>query len=77
MANGYKVKLRSATSDGTNIYTEMEVYANGQTQELIRPVFKVGTTAATITAYMQNIADNGASLAATISAIIGSSVSGA
>lgn len=76
MANGYRVTLKSAMSDGTNIFTEIEIYANGQTLPIIRPMFKVGTTAATITSYMQTIATNGASLASEIIAIVGSSVIG-
>ena len=74
MANGFRVTLKSAMSDGTNIFTEIEIYANGQTLPIIRPVFKVGTAASTITSYMQTIANNGASLAADVAAIVGSSV---
>lgn len=77
MANGYKVTLKSALSDGTNIFTEMEVYDGLRTQPIIRPVFKSGTTAATITTYMQTIANNAPTLAADVSAIVGSSVAGA
>lgn len=76
MANGFRVTLKSALSDGTNIFTEIEIYANGVTQPIIRPVFKVGTTAATITSYMQTIATNGSTLASDVSAIVGSSVLG-
>ncbi len=77
MANGYRVRLESAVSDGTNIYTEMKISSPTQTLPLVRPSFPVGTTAATITAYMQKIADNGASLASAIGDIVGSNVSGA
>lgn len=74
MANGYKVTLKSAFSDGTNIYAEIEIYANGVTLPIARPIFKVGTAAATITSYMQTVANNGGALAADVAAIVGSSV---
>lgn len=77
MANGYKVRLFSAVSDGTNIFTEVEIQGPGQTYPIIRPVFKVGTTAAQISAYLQVIANNAPTLAADVSAIIGQFVNGA
>lgn len=77
MANGYRVRLLSAVSDGTNIFCEIEVSSPTQTYALIRPMFRVGTTAATITAYLQTIANNAPTLAADVSAIIGSSTTGA
>lgn len=77
MANGYRVRLESAVSDGTNIFTEMKISSPTQTLPIIRPVFKVGTSGATILAYMQTIADNGATLASDVSEIIGQNVSGA
>lgn len=77
MANGYKVRLLSATSDGTNIYTEVEIYDGTKTLPLIYPTFKVGTAAATITAYLQQIADNAPTVADDIVAIVQKTVSGA
>lgn len=70
-----RVTLKSAMSDGQNIYTEVEVYLNGVTLPTVRPVFKVGTTAATITTYLQTLATNAAALAADVTAIVGSSAS--
>lgn len=77
MANGYRVRLESAVSDGTNIYTEMKISSPTQTLPIIRPVFPVGTTAAVIQAYMQAIANTGPTLASDVSDLIGSNVSGA
>lgn len=68
-----RVTLKSAMSDGTNIFTEMEIQVNGVTQPTIRPVFRVGTAASTITTYMQNLATNGSAIASDIEAIVGSS----
>lgn len=77
MANGYGARLVSAVSDGTNIYTEVEVTSPTQTYPIVRPVFKVGTSAATITSYLQVLANNAPTLAADVSAIVGKSVTGA
>jgi len=77
MANGYKVKVVSAVTDGTNIFTTVQIDSPTQTYEPIRPVFKVGTSAATITAYLQTIANNAPTLAADVAAIVGQSVAGA
>lgn len=74
MANGYRVTIDSIASDGTNYYVEMRISDGTHTFPLIRPVFPVGTSAATITAYMQTIANNGPTLAADIGALVGSSV---
>jgi hypothetical protein len=76
MANGYKVRLASAATDGTNIFLEIEITSPTQTYPLVRPVFKVGTAASVITAYLQNIATTGPSLTADISALVGQSVAG-
>ena len=77
MANGYRAKVLSAVSDGTNIFLEVEVSSGSQTFPLIRPTFKVGTTAATIQTYIQTIANNGPTLAADISTLVGTTVNGA
>ena len=77
MANGYKVRIESAVSDGTNIFLVVKIASPTQTYELIRPVFKVGTTAATIDTYMQSIADTGPTLATAISDIVGKVYAGA
>lgn len=77
MANGYKVRLESVVSDGTNIYTEMKISSPTQTLPLVRPAFPVGTTAATIVTYMQSIADSGAAIDSTIADLVGFNVAGA
>jgi hypothetical protein len=77
MANGYKARIESAVSDGTNIFLAVKIDSPTGTYELIRPVFKVGTAASVIDTYLQAIADTGPSLAAGIAAIVGKSYTGA
>lgn len=77
MANGYKVKIESAVSDGANIFLVVQIKSPTQTFELIRPVFKVGTSASTIDTYMQAIADAGPTLATAISEMVGKMYVGA
>lgn len=77
MPNGFKVRIESAVSDGTNIFLVLKVASPTQTYELIRPVFKVGTTAAAIDAYCQSIANTGPTLATAISDIVGKVYAGA
>lgn len=72
----YKVTLKSAGDDGTNLYTEMEITDGNKTFPLIRPVFPTGTTAATVKNYMQVIANNAPTLAADIGALVNTSVTG-
>jgi hypothetical protein len=77
MPNPYKVTVRSAVSDGTNIFLEVEVSSGAQTYPLIRPTFRVGTTAATIRTYLQTIANNQPTLADDVAALTNSPVQGA
>lgn len=77
MANAYKVTVKSAVSDGTNIFLDVEIFSGTQTYQMIHPAFAVGTTAATITAYLQTIANNQPTLAADVAAIINVPVQGA
>ena len=77
MPNSYKVTVKSAVSDGTNIFLEVEISSGGQTYPLIRPSFRVGTTAATIKTYLQTIADNQPTLAADVAALTNVPVQGA
>lgn len=77
MANGFKVRIESAVSDGTNIFLAVKIASPTQTYELIRPIFRVGTTAATIDTYMQAIADGGPTLASAISDLVGKVYAGA
>lgn len=69
-----RVTLKSVADDGTNIYTEMEISDGTRTMGLVRPSFPTGTSAATITAYMQQIANNQPTIASDIQAIVSSSV---
>lgn len=77
MANGFRARVFSAVSDGTNIFLEVEIQSPTQTYQMIRPTFKVGTSAATITAYLQTLANNAPTLAADVVAIVGQFVQGA
>lgn len=70
------VVIRSVASDGTNIYLEVEVFNGDVTLPLIRPVFPVGTTAATIRTYLTTIANNRPSLPADILAMVNSPITG-
>lgn len=77
MANPYSVTLRAAADDGTNTYCEVEITDGSRTFPLIRPAFPTGTTAATIKAYMQVIANNQPTLAKDIQSLINVPVLGA
>lgn len=70
MANSYRVTLKAAADDGTNTYCEIEVSDGTRTFPLLRPAFPTGTSAATITAYMQVIANNQPTLAADIQSLM-------
>lgn len=74
MANGYRVTIDSIASDGTNLFVEVRISSGTTTFPTIVPVFPVGTSAASITAYIQTIATNGPTLASDIAALVGSSV---
>lgn len=74
MATKYRVKINSIATDGTNLFLEIGVFDGEHTFPPIRPSFPVGTTAATITAYVQQIADNTPTLAADIGDLVGSEV---
>lgn len=74
MANGYRVTIDGAASDGTNIFLEVRISDGTHTFPTIRPMFAVGTPATTITAYIQTIATNGPTLDPTIAALVGTSV---
>lgn len=77
MANGFKVRIESVVSDGSNLFFTVKISSPTQTYELIRPVFKVGTTAAVIDAYLQTIADTGPTLVTAISEMVGKVYAGA
>lgn len=77
MASQYRVTLRAAADDGTNIYCDVEISTGAKTFPLIRPVFPTGTAASVITTYMQTIADNAPTLAGDVAAILNVPVIGA
>lgn len=74
MANGYKVVIDNISTDGTNLYVTISVNDGTHQFPQITPVFPVGTSAATITAYVQAIATNGPTLTADIAALVGTGV---
>lgn len=73
----YIVSLKSAGSDGTNIYTEIQVSDGSRTFPLLRPIFPVGTAASAIQAYMQAIANNSPTIASDIQELINQRIIGA
>ncbi len=77
MPNAFKVTVKSAVSDGTNIYLNVEIFSGTQTYEIVRPVFEVGTSAATIRTYLQAIADGQPTLADDIAVLVNVPVQGA
>ena len=77
MANPYSVLIKSAIDDGTNIWVEMAIFDGLHTSQSIFPSWPHGTTAATIKAYAQVIANNQPTLDGSIGALVGTSVAGA
>jgi hypothetical protein len=77
MANPYRVTLRSAVDDGTNIYCEIEVTDGSRTFPPVRPAFPTGTAASFIKDYMQVIANNQPTLAADVQTLMNVAVLGA
>lgn len=71
-----KATVKTAASDGTNIFLEVEIFNGDVTLPLLRPVFPVGTTAAVITTYLTLIANNRPVLAADIAAMVNSPITG-
>jgi hypothetical protein len=76
MANPYRVFIRSISTDGTNLYVEAEVFDGLHAFPAIRPTFMVGTTAATITNYLQTVANNQPVLDGTLGALVGTFING-
>lgn len=69
MPSTYVVTVESIATDGTNLYLEVSVFDGEHTQPMLRPVFPVTATAATITAYLQTIANNRPALTDAIAAL--------
>lgn len=74
MANGYRVTIDGIATDGTNLFLEVRISDGTRTFPTIRPMFPVGTSASTITSYIQTIATNGPTLTSDIAALVNSSV---
>lgn len=76
MANPYSVSIRSISTDGTNLYVSIGIFDGLHTLPPIMPVFPVGTSAATIQSYMQNIANNQPTLTQDIANLVNTSIQG-
>ena len=77
MANGYKVRIDSIGTDGTNYFVTLSINDGVHALPPITPVFPVTMTVAQIDAYIQVIADNGSTLAADVAALSGKTYTGA
>jgi len=77
MANAYKVTIKSISTDGTNLFVEVSIFDGEHTLPSIFPVFPVGTTAATIRAYVQVIANNQPTLTRDLQDLVNLSIAGA
>lgn len=76
MPNPYRVFVKSVSTDGTTIYVEAEIFDGLHSFPAIRPTFMVGTTAATITAYLQTVANNQPVLDGSLGALVGTFING-
>ena len=72
----YTVTVLSVATDGTNIFLEIQICNGPSTSAIIRPVFEVGTSAATIVTYLQAIATARPSLDSLVAALQGSTYTG-
>lgn len=78
MANGFKVRLDSIATDGTNYFVTITVNDGAHASPPMTPVFPVsGASAGEIDTYIQAIADNGSSLTSDIAALVGKTYTGA
>lgn len=77
MANAYRVTITSISTDGTNLFLELSVFDGLHTFPLLRPAFPVGTSATTIRAYVQAIADNQPTLSQDIADLVSVTLVGA
>ena len=77
MANPYIVTIKGIISDGENIYVEMNIFNGNSTTPSFIPSFPVGTTAATIKAYAQAVADAQPVLDPFVAALVSTQVAGA
>lgn len=73
----YTARVCSIVEDGTNIFVEIEVNTGTQTLPVIRPVFKAGTSYATIKTYIDTIVNNAPTLTASLAPLLGKTFTGA
>lgn len=76
MPSAYTVRVMTIGTDGTNIYLEIQISDGTTTGPIIRPVFEVGTTAATIVTFLQAIATARPALADTVAVLAGTTYTG-
>lgn len=77
MANGFKLRLESIATDGTNLFLSVTINDGAHALPPIAPIFPVGATAAQIDTYLQTIVDNGSSLTSDIALLVGKTYTGA
>ena len=73
----YTAKVLSIVEDGTNIFLELQVNTGSQTLPPIYPVFKAGTSYATIKSYIDTIVNNAPTLTASLAPLLGVTFTGA
>lgn len=76
MPSTYTVTVLSVATDGTNIFLEIQVSDGPTTGPILRPVFEVGTTVATIKTYLQAIATARPALDSGIATLVGTTYTG-
>ena len=72
----YTAKVLSVVEDGTNIFLEVQVNTGSQTLPIIRPVFKAGTSYATIKTYVDTIVNNAPTLTASLAPLLDKTFTG-
>jgi hypothetical protein len=77
MSNPYTVKIGSIVDDGTNIFVDLSICDGQHTFPTVTPFFAHGTTAATIQAYAQVIANNQPTLDGSLGALVNTVIKGA
>ena len=77
MANGFKLRVDSISTDGSNVFVTIIVNDGAHALPPITPVFPVGISAADIDTYLQAVVDNGYNLTADIAALSGKTYTGA
>lgn len=76
MANPYFATLKAAADDGTNTYLFIEISDGTRTMPTIQAVVPTGTSLAAVRGYLQNIATNQPTIAASIQSLVNVAVAG-